>query len=55
MFGAEVLADDGGFGAAGVVGDVLEALVEVGGSLDVWPGVVHGYPYPLPGGVEIVG
>jgi hypothetical protein len=31
------------------VGDVLEALVEVGGSLDVWPGVVHGYPTPSPG------
>ena len=46
--GAEVLAADGGFGAAGVVGDVLEALVELGWALDVGLGFVHG-GYPLPG------
>jgi hypothetical protein len=47
VFGAEVLAEDGGFGAAGVVGDVLEALVEVVWALDVWFGFVHvGTPPP---------
>ena len=44
---AEVLALDGGLGAAGVVGDVLEALVEVVGALDVGLDFVHG-GYPLP-------
>jgi hypothetical protein len=45
--GAEVLALDGGLGAAGVVGDVLEALVEVVGALDVGLDLVHGgYPPP---------
>lgn len=43
---AEVLADDGGFGAAGLVVDVLEALVELVGMLLVWACVVHGYPPP---------
>ena len=54
--GAEVLALDGGLGAAGVVGDVLEALVEVVGALDVGLDLVHGgYPLPRCGGwiVEI--
>ena len=45
--GAEVLALDGGLGAAGVVSDVLEALVEVVGALDVGLDLVHGgYPPP---------
>ena len=48
--GAEVLALDRGFGAAGVVGDVLEALVEVVGMFLVGLGVVHrGTPSPLSG------
>jgi len=52
--GAEVLAADGGGGAAGVVGEVLEALVEVVGSLDVGVGVEH-VGYPPPGGCGNMG
>jgi len=44
--GAEVFALDGGGGASGVVGEVLEALVEVVGSQDVGLGLVHGVPPP---------
>ena len=51
MVDAEVLAADGGFGAAGLVVEVFEALVEVIGVLLVWSGVVHGYPYPPPRGL----
>lgn len=47
---AEVLADDGGFGAAGLVVEVLEALVELVGMLLVGTCVVHGYPPPPQGG-----
>ena len=43
---AEVLADDGGFRAAGLVVEVLEALVELVWMLLVWACVVHGYPPP---------
>ena len=49
---AEVLAADGGFGAAGLMVEVLEALVELVWVAFVWRGVVHGYPYPPPGAVE---
>ena len=53
---AEVLADDGGFRAAGLVVEVLEALVELVGMLLVWACVVHEYPpTPLPGGCGKVG
>ena len=43
---AEVLAADGGFGAAGLVVEVLEALVELVWVAFVWRGVVHGIPLP---------
>ena len=52
---AEVLADDGGFGAAGLVVDVLEALVELVWVLLVWACVVHGYPSPPGVAVEKLG
>jgi len=53
--GAEVLAADGGGGAAGVVGEVLEALVEVVGALDVGGRCrTCGVP-PSPGAVENMG
>ena len=54
MGGAEVLAADGGGGAAGVVGEVLEALVEVVRALDVGVGVEH-VGTPSPGAVENMG
>jgi len=49
---AEVLAADGGFGAAGLMVEVLEALVELVWVAFVWRGVVHGYPLP-PRGVAV--
>ena len=46
---AEVLAADGGFRAAGLVVEVLEALVKLVWVALVWRGVVHGIPPPPPG------
>jgi len=52
---AEVLAADGGFRAAGLMVEVLEALVELVWVALVWRGVVHGIPLPPGVAVEKLG